>query len=421
MSTIEQQNKKTRRKKLMEELAEINKSDKVFEELSRREEHIAMIKAIEGRVAGFFKHGEFNRMEFEFFLFELGDLTKADKLFGFRELAVFDKKSGIEMDEYAYSFKNLYVEYAKKLAKGIQWQIKNRVGVKENLGHYQRAVRGGMKQLEQKLGTGDRKRILQLFPHLLYKNKINIEQVADAWGMKRSGAVRQIQKLIDKEYGQVIIESKSGRKKVYSFNPKYTFSGAAGKKKDYDVKVYVDFLQDVITAVEEIEAKLAKELSVKELTHSALATLHAIIPYFHYQTCYAVINPTDTITIGEENVWEAKERELKTGEESILDYLNITQLANIVAKGETDLTYIKRDLWILEQAEAIVYTANTILINPKLMFAMHDEFNSENDPYIKSVLIRFKDEADARKKQKKDYKKIDLVKKKSSKKIRNED
>ncbi|KON67384.1 hypothetical protein AKG34_21435 [Peribacillus butanolivorans] len=75
----------------------------------------------------------------------------------------------------------------------------------------------------------------------------------------------------------------------------------------------------------------------------------------------------------------------------------------------------------MEQAEAIVYTANTILINPKLMFAMHDEFNNENDPYIKSVLMRFKDEKDARKKQKKDYKKMDMVKKKSSKKKTNDE
>ncbi|KON67383.1 hypothetical protein AKG34_21430 [Peribacillus butanolivorans] len=337
MLTVDQQNERARRKELMAELLEINKGDKGFDFLTRREEHFDMLKEIEGRVAGFFKHGEFNRREFDFYLFELGDLTKADRLFGFRNLAIYDKDSGLELDDYAYAFKNLYVEYAEQWAKYIQWQIKNRVGVNEDLGHYQRVVRGGMKQLEDEIGTGDRKRILQLFPHLLYKNKVDIEQVAETWGMKRAGAVRQMKKLTDKEKGQVIIESKSGRKKVYSFNPKYTFSGAGGKKKDYDVKVYRDFLQNVITVVEEIEAKLAKELGVKELTHSALSTLHAIIPYFHYQTCYAALNPTESITIGEETVWEAKTRELKTGEESILDYLNITQLAGIVAKGETNL------------------------------------------------------------------------------------
>ena len=165
-----------------------------------------MLKEIEGRVAGFFKHGEFNRREVDFYLFELGDLTKADRLFGFRNLAIYDKDSGLELDDYAYAFKNLYVEYAEQWAKYIKWQIKHRVGVNEDLGHYQRVVRGGMKQLEDEIGTGDRKRILQLFPHLLYKNKVDIEQVAETWGMKRAGAVRQMKKLTDKEKGQVIIE-----------------------------------------------------------------------------------------------------------------------------------------------------------------------------------------------------------------------
>jgi hypothetical protein len=210
---------------------------------------------------------------------------------------------------------------------------------------------------------------------------------------------------------------------VYSFNPKYTFSGAGGKTLEHDVKVYVDFLQKVIEKVKEIEKQLAIELEVKDLKHSALATLHAIIPYFHYETCYAVHNPTDTICEEGETITQAVDRYIEEDGILPLDFLNIEQITKIVSKKKTDRNYIERDIYVLEKAGAIIYTANTILINPKLMWSMDDELNNENNPLVKNVLWQFVVESNARKQQKEDNKrKAELVKKKSSeKKDKNEE
>jgi hypothetical protein len=423
MISVEKQQDITRRKELMKELKEINEGNKYFDILTKRKEHEETLKEIEGRVLGFFKGSkQFDQEQFNYYLFTLGDLTAVDRFFGAKELAIYDEKSGLKLDGFKYTVQNVYVGFARKLANRLKWEFANRKGKDEKLGEYQRNPRVGIQTLESKrFGASDRARVLELYPHLMYGNKLDINQIKDIWETSRPSAVKNMQKLTSVEGGKVMIESIQGKKKVYSFNPKYTFSGASGKKKEHDVKVYVDFLSEVIKKVKEIEKELAVELGVKELTHSALSLLHALIPYFHFQTFYAVTNPTDLITREGESIWDAKARELDNNQETILEFVCKKELARIISKGTTDLNYIDRDLYVLERVGAIVYTSNTILINPKLMFAMSDSLNNENDLYVKSVLMKFKDEKDAREqfaRKGQDPKKDLLVRKKSSKKTK---
>jgi hypothetical protein len=418
MFTIEELQERARRREVMQELKEINKESRnILEKIEKNESDL---KAIEGRVKGFFKNGEFDRNQFKYYLFELGDRTMKDHFSGLSSVGIYDENTGHRLDGTKYAVKNLYVEYAISWCKKLQYDFANRKGANEELGHYQRSIRKSTKSLENRIGTGDRKRFIKLFPETLYGKKIDVERIAGVWKVSRTTAVGYLKQYTSKAFDNIIIESKDGRKKVYSFNPKYTFSGKGHKKGNYDVKVYVDFLVEVIKHVEEIEKDLAKELGVKELTHSALGTLHALIPYFHYETCYAVLNPTDSICLDGETVQEAMDREVEMNTPSPLQHLNITEISNIVAKGETDRKYIKRDLYVLQKAEAILYSGSNILINPKLMFAMSDEMNSELNPYIKTVLWQFKQEKAASKKNDKEKKEV-MVKKKSNKKTKIEE
>lgn len=418
MSSVEPQ----KRIKLMQELKKINEGNEYFDILTQSKEHEVALKQIEGRVLGFFKGGQkFDQEAFDYYLSTLGDLTMVERILGKKELGVYNEKNGLKQNGFKYTIINTYVEFAKKFKEEILWEIRNRKGVDKELGHYQRNVRKGFGQLEgKKIGAADRVRMLVLYPHLLYKQKLDIQQIADIWDIDRTNAVRNMKKLTSEESGKAMIEDKQGRKKVYSFNPKYTFSGSGGK--EHDVKVYVSFLQEVIKEVKELEKELAIELGVKELKHSALAVLHTIIPYFHYETCYAVKNPEEPICREGETIEEAIQREVEEDTESPLEYLNVDQIASIVAKKSTDRNYIKRSLYVLEKAGAILYTANTILINPKLMWSMDDILNKENNPYVNYVLFQFKVEKDARKKQRGfDDKKSKMVKKKSSAKTRTEE
>lgn len=421
MITLEEQQK--RRREIIQELNELNKESR--SKLEKIEQNDVILKTIEGRVKGFFRNGKFNRSLFDNYLLELHDITKNDGLYVMPKIAAYDEKTGERLDDTKYAVKNLYVEYAIKWCKKLQYDFDNRKGVDVELGHYQRNIRKGIGQLEGKnIGAADRERILMLYPHLLYKKKLDIQQVADIWKVDRSNAVRNMKKLTSEDGGKIMVEGKSGKKKVYSFNPRYTFSGQ-GKGKEHDVKVYVDFLEQVIEEVKKFEAELAIELGVTDLKHSALATLHAIIPYFHYQTCYAVFNPTDPINEEGETVEEAMNRYIEEDSVLPLDYLNIDRITNIVSKGKTDLNYIKRDMYVLERAGAIIYTNNTILINPKLMWSMDDTLNNEDNPVVKSVLWQFVNEKSARNnpmnKKNAQEKKEKMVKKKSSAKTRKED
>jgi DNA-binding transcriptional ArsR family regulator len=382
-----------KRRELMDELIALNKGDGLFDRITQMKEHEEKIKKIEKRVLRFFKGGVIDYKGFDYYRFQLGDLLQNDK---YVQLALYNEKTGKKIDEIAYVYRNVYVEYATKFFKKICWEVNNRKGVDEELGHYQRNVRKGFFQLENKIGTGERKRIVMLYPDLTYNNTLSIKEIQAIWDVARSTATEHLKKLTSDEYGKVLLTKKEGRKTVYYFNPKYVFMGTSKKKKEYDVKVYFTFLKNIIEKVAVLESELAMKMEVKELAHSALATLHAIIPYFHYERCYAVKNPTHRTTLEDETVWEATRRERREGTSSGLEYLTINDIANILSKNENDPRMILRDLEILERADAIVYTNNTILINPKLMWAMSDELNNSNNLYIEHIEETFHREKEAR-------------------------
>ncbi|MEH6949542.1 hypothetical protein V7068_21245 [Bacillus sp. JJ634] len=395
---INLKDQKEKRKEIIEELKELNKESRSY--LDKMEQNDGALKAIEGRVKGFFRNGKFDRSQFEHYLTELRDITKKDGLYEMPKTAVYDENTGEKLDDTKYAVTNLYVEYANKWCNKLQYDFANRRGVDEELGHYQRNVRT-MNKLNGKIGTGERKKIIKLYPEMTYDKKLDIDQIREAWGkngkpLGRTTALEYLKKLISKEYGKVLLTEKKGRKIYYYFNPKYVFMGKGKKNSDYDVKVYFEFLKNIIEKVDAIEDELAKKMGVKELTHSALATLHAIIPYFHYERCYAVKNPTMRTTLEGETVWEATKRERKEKTSSGLEYLSIVDISKIVSKGENDRTMILRDLEILERADAIVYTNNTILINPKLMWSMDDNLNKPNNLYIEHIEEIFYREKEAR-------------------------
>lgn len=393
MFSIEEKELRNKRAELMKELKDLNKGEIFKNVVEYYENRKEKLKKIEKRILGFFKNGKVNHKGFEYYLFQLNDLD-----YGSQEspIALYNEKTGSKIDVSSLEIQNFYVEYATSFFKRICWEVNNRIGADEELGHYQRNVRKGLFQLENKLGTGERKRIIMLYPELTYKNKLDIQEIQEIWNVARSTAIEHLQKLTSEEYGKVLLREKKGRKVVYYFNSKYVFMGAGKKKKEYDVKVYFAFLKNIIGKVYALETNLAKKMKVKELTHSALATLHAIIPYFHYERCYAVKNPTHKTTLEDETVWEATRRERREGTSSGLEFLTIYDISNIISKSVNDHKIILRDLEILERADAIVYTNNTILINPKLMWAMSDELNKSNNQYIEHIEETFYREKEAR-------------------------
>lgn len=182
-----------------------------------------------------------------------------------------------------------------------------------------------------------------------------------------------------------------GKKLFYRFNPSYVFKGKAGPGEHF-LKVFQTMLRRVITAIEEEESRYARLAKRKKL-NSAVGTLHALLPYVHYQTLHFTKRPTENILEGNESIQDAIDREAvkKYRKKHLL--LSKPEMRRAAAKGnkeglnkkdfERHITILK-DLGILYSEES-GGSSNYILF-PLLAFS---HIGDGKDEYTCSVIKKF--------------------------------
>lgn len=176
------------------------------------------------------------------------------------------------------------------------------------------------------------------------------------------------------------------------------------KKKDF-VKVFFKKLNEVIQEIATIEERKQKgqgKRKGQKRRTSSIGVLHAILPYFHYQTYYLCKNPDTNILKSNETVADALKRDKQSNRRKHVP-LSLTQLGRIVTtttekengeQGNKDqymndkLVYEHLDT--LQRAGALMYQKTkgklAIKIHPHLLFSMD---GNGTDEYTKIVVEEF--------------------------------
>lgn len=340
-------------------------------------------RRIQDKILSFFRDGiPENRFQLDKLLFELGDQTKQKYFDGNTKVVPFNKILNQEVDSLKYEVRNNLVEFAQMYYNKIEQDFRNRQGVSPH-GHYQQIVRSKLREVNKKLTSTSKVRILKLMPYLLYSKKLDTKQISEIWGTAKNATSNSLKDIVA---ANVLIEEKVKNTKLYSFNSEIIFSGKSYSKQ-HTIKIYVDYLKKIIDNVEEEERKV-KIATGKSVKRSSLATLFSVLPDVHFQTLQVVENAVDNICSDSESVFEAQARETRE-ETSTLRYLSLNSLRKMSVKKTTDIEAIQKDLIILEQSNAVLFSSNIIQLNPNLVFSRNDKFNTDEDLYTQMLNILF--------------------------------
>ena len=104
-------------------------------------------------------------------------------------------------------------------------------------------------------------------------------------------------------------KDENDKRTFYKVNSDFVIKGKLKDTDDiYFVKVFQVILKNAIEQIEKEEEIRFKRYKKKKL-NSAVGTLHALLPYVHYQTLHFVYNPTIDIVKSGETIQEAINRE----------------------------------------------------------------------------------------------------------------
>lgn len=201
----------------------------------------------------------------------------------------------------------------------------------------------------------------------------------------------------------ILLKERVGNKVYYRFNEKAIFMGNAIKDKSF-VKLFKESLKIVIDNVKTIESgqgdpkakKLAnlKHVKTKKAKQtSALGVLHALMPYFHYQTYYLVKYPERDILLPNEEVEDAIAREGRKKNNKKLVLMPTRTMRRIIVQHTDDKNSmmdnrtLEMHLQTLKRAHALFFEEygdkRAILLHPHLFFGTRGD---GTDAYTKRIL-----------------------------------
>jgi len=214
------------------------------------------------------------------------------------------------------------------------------------------------------------------------------KEFAEMWGISEGNAKKALSKyckweLIFREKDKV-----DGRKSIYKLNPVYFLKGEAKNHDDRFVKIFQRQLRNVYENIQELEKQKNRNPKVKRKVDykDVIGLLHAVLPYFHFETYYLVKNADEQITLDDESVTDALNRNPK-----ILKHLSKSHIGRILGHKNADRATLDNHFEILEKAGALMVMKSSgktrYLIHPDLMFRLD---SSGNDEYTKFVRTQFK-------------------------------
>jgi hypothetical protein len=176
----------------------------------------------------------------------------------------------------------------------------------------------------------------------------------------------------------------------YKINPEFVIKGN-GKdgEDDYFLKVFQTVLRHAIIEIEKEEKRRYK----KKKQNSAVGTLHALLPYVHYQTLHFVEDPTvDILKVGE-SVQDAIDREALKKNRKKHKLLSKRAMRRLAVKGksrglnerdfETHLDIIKQVGILFEESSG---GNSNYMLFPLLAFSHHGD---GKDEYTIGLIKRF--------------------------------
>lgn len=224
-----------------------------------------------------------------------------------------------------------------------------------------------------------RRYLMELMPYLSYgESPLQIEQeagtvlrlnnqlIADIWGIHKRDALALLNLFVESDLFKRVKDPEDARKSNYI--PTGLYFGKGRLKHgptEYTTKIFQKKLAEVIQAIRKIEERKSRRKNTTKKQSAALGIIHAVLPYFHYQTYYLVKNPNENICKDGETVLEALKRNPKA-----LKHLPKAQLGRLA--GITDNRTIEYYFKILVESGAVMlqHTKGKTLykIHPDLMF-----------------------------------------------------
>lgn len=195
---------------------------------------------------------------------------------------------------------------------------------------------------------------------------LNNQMIQEIWGVTRIVALELLNLFTEKQFFNKQKDPLDKRKTNYIPTGLYFGKGKlAGQAHKLTTKIFQSKLKEVIENVRKIEDRKNRRKKSNWKQSAALGMIHAVLPYFHYQTYYLVKNPNENILQKGETVNDAL-----SNRPYCMKHLKKTELARIsnVAKTDTIDKYID----ILVEAGAIKketsYGKSVYIVHPDLMF-----------------------------------------------------
>lgn len=207
------------------------------------------------------------------------------------------------------------------------------------------------------------------------------KSIASLWGINEYNTSRKLTKFT--QLG-LLSKKKHGNHNVYIVNDLY-FSKGSMRKDEKFVKLFQNKLKEIVESVQKIENLKNRNRKVPVKIGDVIGLLHAMLPYFHYETYYLVKNPDERITLEGETVLDALERNPKS-----LKHLPKSQIGRILGHKNADRPTIDKYFHILQQAGAVMVLTTKgktrYLIHPDLMFRLD---SNGQDVYTRHVRAQF--------------------------------
>ncbi len=242
-----------------------------------------------------------------------------------------------------------------------------------------------------------RRYLMELMPYVQYGDnplrmvdengeihRITNKHLSDIWSIHSVDVTKLMNKFVEKGFFKKIKDPDDSRKANYISTGLYFGKGNLYQPSQYTTKLFQNKLKEVIQEIKKIEKRKSRRKNTDRKQTAALGMIHAVLPFFHYQTYYLVKNPNENICRGDESVLEALQRNPKA-----LKHISKAELCRL--SNVTDNRTIDYYFKVLMEAGAIMLQhtkgKTRYKIHPDLMFRRD---GNGIDPYTEFVREEFR-------------------------------
>lgn len=304
---------------------------------------------------------------------------------------IFDQETGVLEERLVVTnpqnFEVLSKEEKEKRAKFAKKEFERR---NDKRGPFVMGKNEPIRQLEgTELTVSDRRYFMELVIYAQFDGEplkkegeiLTNKTIAELWSINEFNTSRKLNKFVSLG---LLEKKKAGNTNSYILNSMYFSKGSLHTDEKF-VKIFQNKLREVVENVQKIEDMKNRKRKVPTKIGDVIGLLHAMLPYFHYETYYLVKNADEKITEEGETVLDALERNPKA-----LKHLPKTQIGRILGHKNPDRPTIDKYFSILQHAGAVMVLTtkgrSRYLIHPDLMFRLD---SNGQDEYTRHVRAQF--------------------------------